>query len=241
MAAHRSVRSYEPTAVPEGDIRLAVGAARQASTSSHVQGYALLQVVDAAKRARLRELCGDQEQVERAGAFFVVCAEQRRHRLVAEEAGTPLACNLETFLVDVIDASLFAQNLALAFESLGYGMCFIGGLRNHLPEASRLLEIPADVFPLFGLCVGVPSSEGLRGSVRPRLPLDAIWFKDRWPDEERTRAAIREHDREMAAEFERRGLPGRNWSGGVARKLSKLQREHLAAFYRSQGARLELP
>lgn len=237
MAAHRSVRHYLPDPLPADAIAAAVRAAQQASTSSWIQAYALIQIEDRATRARLRVLTGDQEQVERAGAFFVVAADGRRHRLVAERDGAPRAPNLETFLLGVVDASLFAQNLALAFESLGYGICFIGGLRNRLPEVDRLLELPYEVLPLFGLCVGRPAP-GETAEGRPRLPLEAVWMRERYLDDAALLAAIDAHDREAAETYDRRGLPGRTWSGGVWRKFRRPVREHLLAYYESKGARL---
>ncbi|MDP6384924.1 MAG: nitroreductase family protein, partial [Planctomycetota bacterium] len=72
MAAHSSVRAFEPTPVPKEVIERCVGAAQRASTSSWIQAYSLLQVHDAAEREALAELCGGQPQVHTAGAFFVV-------------------------------------------------------------------------------------------------------------------------------------------------------------------------
>ena len=75
---------------------------------------------------------------------------------------------LEAFLVAVVDASLFAQNLCIAFESLGYGICYIGGLRNRLDEVDGLLELPHGVYPLYGLCVGRPAEDPVpRGHLGP--------------------------------------------------------------------------
>lgn len=237
MRRHRSVRAFLPEPLPDGAIREAVGAAQQAATSSWIQGYALLQVEDAAERATLAELCGGQRQVAEAGAFFVVCGDVRRHRLVAQDAGAERVDNLETFLLAVVDATLFAQNLILAFESQGYGTCCIGGLRNRLPEVDALLELPEGVWPLFGLCVGAPDPS-VATEVRPRLPVDGVWMKGRYADDDVLRAAIATHDVDAAAHYAARGLDGRNWSGGVWRRFAKSARDDLAAYYASKGARL---
>jgi len=236
IARHRSHRDFDDVPLDDETIERVVAAAQHAATSSHVQAYSLLRVTDAARRAELARLCGEQAHIATAGGFFVVCADQRRHQLVAERAAQPCVANLETFLVGVVDASLFAQNVVLGFESLGLGTCYIGGLRNELAAVDRLLELPAGVLPLFGLCVGVPRSDP---GQRPRLPLAAIYHVDRYASDADLHEWIADHDRAMAAYYEARGLPGRDWSGGTWRKLRVARRTHLAAFYRAKGAVLE--
>ena len=238
MSRHRTVRAFRPDPVPDAVIARCVAAAQQAPTSSWVQAYSLLQVTDPDRRARLVELTGGQPQVARAGAFFVVCADVRRHHLVAERLGKPHAANLESFLVAVIDAALFAQNLTLAFEAEGYGTCMIGGLRNELPTADALLGLPHGVWPLFGACVGVPDP-AVPTATRPRLPVEAVWVKDSYPDDDALWALIEQHDASAAEHYAARGLAGRNWSGGLWRKFARPFREHLAAFYQGKGARLD--
>ena len=61
-------------------------------------------------------------------------------------------------MVSVIDAALAAQNMSIAAESMGLGICYIGGIRNNLNEVSELLETPEYVLPLFGLVVGQPAN-----------------------------------------------------------------------------------
>ena len=235
IRSHRTIRRFTEEPVDDDMIRTAVAAAQRASTSSNVQAYGLLRVRDSAKRAELARLTGGQPQVAKAGAFFVVCADQRRHRLVAEARGAPFEADLETFLVGVIDAALFAQNLVLAFESAGLGICYIGGLRNELPEADRVLGLPRDVFGLFGLCVGVPDESPLE---RPRLGVDAVLFDDEYPSDDVAARHVEEYDERMRAYYAEIGKPGYDWSGGIARRFSKRTREHLFEHYTAKGARL---
>jgi nitroreductase len=234
LGRHRSIRRFRDDPVDDEVVRVAVRAAQQASTSSNVQGYALLRVRDAARRAQLAHLAGDQVQVERAGAFFVVCADQRRHALAAADEGRAYEPNLETFLVAVIDAALFAQNLIVAFEAHGLGICCIGGLRNRLPEVDALLALPEHVLPLFGLCVGVPDEAPV---LRPRLPLDAVLLEERYPDDAAMRAAMDRYDAAMREYYLARTGKPHTWRGGVTRKFERPVREHLHHFYASKGAR----
>jgi nitroreductase len=235
MRAHSSVRAFKPEALDPSRIRAAVSAAQMAATSSHVQSYALLQLTDRTVRARIAELSGNQAYVADCGAFFVVCGDMRRHRLIADRAGKRRTDNLETFLLAVIDASLFAQNLVLAFESDGLGICYIGGLRNELPTVDSVLGLPEGVLPFYGLCVGEPID---KPAVKPRLPVEAVWFRDHYPSDDEMLALVDAYDETMAAYYAGRGLAGRNWSGAIWRRFEAETRGHLAAYYGAKGAKL---
>ena len=239
MSGHRTVRRYWDTPVPDEHVAKAVRAAQMASTSSWIQAYSLYQVTDPAKRSVLREYTGDQAQVEEAGAFFCLCADTRRHRLIADREGAPYEGNLETFVLAVTDTALFAQNLALAFESQGYGICFVGGLRTRLPEVDSLLQLPHGVWPLFGMCVGEPADPQNPADVRPRLPLEVVWTKDGYPSDEAILSAMDTYDQEAAEYYTERGSTGRNWTGGTWRKFQTRRRELLLDYYRSKGATFE--
>lgn len=236
LAGHRSIRAFKDMPIPDGDVERAVRAAQQAASSSHIQAYSLLRLRSPQTREQLIELTGGQPYVAQCGAFFTVLADQRRHKLLSERHNSPHVDNLETFLLAVIDASLFAQNLVVAFESLGYGTCYIGGLRNRLPEVVELLSLPAGALPLFGLCVGIPDQDP---ESKPRLPLHAVLLEERYPGDEQVLAATEAYDESMSAYYEARGKPGHNWSGAIWRRYSKPSREHLAECYRGLGARLD--
>lgn len=238
MRGHRSIRRYAEEAVPDEHIRAAVEAGQAASTSSAVQSYCLIHVTDPGTRDRLIPLTGGQEKVARCGAFFAVCGDTRRHRLVAARAGRAYDAQLEAFLLAVIDATLFAQNLVLAFESMGYGICFIGGLRNRLDEVDALLGLPEGVYPYYGLCVGVPAEAPGR---RPRLPIDAVLFRDRYPDDEALLGHVDEYDEAFRRYLVERDVDParlRTWSDAMAAKFTDPQRDDIGAYYRSKGADL---
>jgi nitroreductase len=236
LAGHRSIRAFKDAPLPEADVERAVRAAQQAATSSHIQAYSLLRLRDPSVRARLVELTGGQPYVAGCGAFFAVLADQRRHKLLSARHDAAHVDNLETFLLAVVDASLFAQNLVIAFEAMGYGTCYIGGLRNRLPEVVELLELPEGALPLFGLCVGVPDQQP---ETKPRLPVEAICFEDRYPQDAELLERIDAYDEVMERYYERRGKVGHNWSGAIWRRYAKPHREHLAECYRGLGARLD--
>ncbi|MBL4770008.1 MAG: nitroreductase family protein [Planctomycetes bacterium] len=235
MRNHRTVRSFSDEALSTSDIREAVEAAQCAATSSWIQAYSILQVTDEAERQTLAELSGGQTQVRAAPGFFVICGDSRRHRLLMEKEGKPFQNNFEVFLTTVIDASLFAQNLVLAFESQGHGTCLIGGLRTRLADVAKLLEFPEGVYPLYGLCVGKPAEDP---GTRPRLPFEAVCFQGRYPSDEAMRIQMQQADQASETYYTKRGAPARTWSRGMLRRFAKLNREDLPQAYLNLGAEL---
>ncbi len=233
LARHASCREFSERPVAATLVEEAITRAQQASTSSHVQAYSLIRVTNVERRQKLVELTGGQPYVAESPLFWIVCADERRHHLVCREAGQEHAQNFETFLVAVIDAALFAQNLVVALEARELGVCYIGGLRTDLAAVSELFDLPPFIYPLFGLCAGYPS---VIQEVKPRLP--RVAYTDRYPQDEELLDEIREHDRVMASYYERRNLMGRIWSRGIQKKFERERRASVLPYYESQGAHI---
>lgn len=64
----------------------------------------------------------------------------------------------ENFIVATVDVALAAQNAAVAAESLGLGIVYIGGIRNRSEEVAELLGLPYLAYPVFGMCLELPGS-----------------------------------------------------------------------------------
>ncbi|MFC0300795.1 nitroreductase family protein [Virgibacillus soli] len=69
-------------------------------------------------------------------------------------------------MIATIDTALIAQNVITAAESLGYGGCYIGGVRNNPDPISRIVGLPDKVSPLFELCLGIPTEKN-RSKAKP--------------------------------------------------------------------------
>lgn len=237
LTRHRSIRRYADEPVRDADIEAAVRAGQAASTSSAVQSTSVIRVTDSAERAQLVELTGGQAMVAACGAFFVVCGDTRRHRLVVERAGSAYDAQLEAFLIAAIDTALFSQNMVAAFESMGYGVCYVGGLRSNLSGVDALLEIPHGVYPFYGLCVGVP---GEAPDARPRLPIGAVLHDGRYKPDAEVLEQIDRYDEVYRAYLKQRGASARAielaWSGRMADKFAQVRRPEVGDYFRSKGA-----
>jgi FMN reductase (NADPH) len=244
---HASVRRYKSDPVDQELVEEIVVAGQRASTSSNMQCYSVVAVTDGEKRSRLAELCGNQRHIRQAPLFLAWCADLSRLERVCERRGyQQVSRNVESFLVSAVDVALAMQNAALAAESLGLGMCYIGAIRNSPLEVIELLSLPELVFPISGMTVGWPAVEP---RLRPRLPLRAVlhWESYSTDGEEE---AIREYDQAMIATgiytgrqvhstSHSAGAHPYDWSEHTARRVSREVRASLKQELAEQGLLLK--
>jgi FMN reductase (NADPH) len=238
LLQHRSIRKYEDRPLSDEQIRFIVESAQAASTSSYMQAYSIIGVRNKEKKQRLAELSGHQPYVEANGHFFIFCADFYRHTVIAEMEEANMTDSLEStekFMVAVIDAALAAQNAAIAAESMGLGICYIGGLRNNLEEVAKLLNTPKYVIPLFGMTVGYPVHEPGK---KPRLPLAHIYHEDAYnQDEETYKKQLQQYNQTIKHYYTERtgGTRTDTWTGQMAQALSQPTRMYMKKFVEQQG------
>ena len=240
---HASIRKYKPDPIPQEMVESIVAAGQRASTSSNLQTYSAVAVTGSEERVRLAELCGEQGFIRQAPVFIAWCADLSRLERICQMRGYQQVSEyVENFLIATIDVTLVMQNAALAAESLGLGMCYVGAIRNQPKAVIELLELPRLVFPLVGMTLGWPDGEH---KVRPRLPTRTVlhWEKFDLADEE---DALFEYDKTMIETGSYRGrqvpVPGMegemqaySWLEHSARRASRPLRTGLREVLLAQG------
>jgi FMN reductase (NADPH) len=192
LAPHRSIRVFRPEPLPERMTERLVTEAQRAPSDATGQMYSFVRIAEPALRRRLSELSGDQRHVVEAAEFLVVCADLHRLARVLEHRGGMSGHFPATSLhFAAVDATLAAQRLIDAAESLGLGTVCVGGILNGIEEVVELLALPIGVLPLFGLCVGWPGEEP---GERPRVAMTSVLHTNRYQDQDS--AAI---DRDLTA------------------------------------------
>ncbi len=196
MLAHRSIRSYRPDPVPEKLLEEILNAATRASTSGNMQTYSIIVTRDAARRRALHAMHYEQEMILEAPLLLTFVADWRRMsrwcRLSEAEPGYD---NFLSFLVAFADALIAAQNAALAAETRGLGICYMGTTICATEKLIEFFELPTGVFPATTLVLGYPDEEP---ELRDRLPLASIVHEERFVDLDD--AGIRETYRERETE-----------------------------------------
>ncbi len=238
LKSHSSVRSYTDERLSKETVRELVSAGQHAASSHFVQAYSVIHVTDEAIREKLGNYSKNPHQFNGAGAALVFCADF--HRLQAAAAlhdRSIVFSHAEAMLVGTIDVALFAQNIAIAAESKGYGICYIGGVRNNPADISKLLNLPNGVVPMFGMTIGVPAKIN---EVKPRLPVDAVLHENMY-DASNYEKVLRDYDATMAAYYETRSSNQKiaGWTEQMADFLESPQRPHMKQFLREQGFEFE--
>lgn len=196
LKSHRSIRRYKPDPVPEELLQRILDAARQAPTSSNLQSYSIIVVTDQAKKTQLAEYCGKQAWVAQCPVFLALCPDLRRLERVCQLRGYKFSDRyIEMLLVATVDTALVAQNIVVAAEASGLGICLIGAIRNNPAPVSTLLRLPERVFTLVGMCLGYPDQQPM---VKPRLPEPVVIHREEYNDAG-LEALLAEYDRTIKA------------------------------------------
>lgn len=234
LEKHRSIRRFTTQPITESQIQEIIRCGQHAASSSHIQACTVIQVSDSVLRGEIAQLAGNQEYVRSAATFLVFCADLHRSQNICEQAETTFVPGMtEHFIIATVDVALFAQNCVIAAESMGLGTCYIGAVRNNPQEISTLLELPDQVYPVFGLCLGYPDQEI---DVKPRLSLSVVLKHNRY-DESNDAAAITTYDQTMHNYYQSRSGQRKDsrWTQEIAGLTSKEARPHMHEFLIRRG------
>lgn len=234
LKSHRSIRKFTDRPIEAELFRDLVSAGQAAATSSFLQGSTIVRVTDVTKRERIAELAGKQAYVVSAAEFMVFCADLKRPGNYCRKYDKPFEGDYtEHFIIATVDVALMAQSMVTAAESVGLGICYIGGIRNDPALVAELLELPKGVYPVFGLCLGYPDQDP---ETKPRLPMEVI-VKENVYNEEGDAARIEDYDKRVQDYYAKRtgGGHGISWTEQVSTLLSEKSRPHMRDFLKGQG------
>lgn len=192
MLNRKSVRRYTDEAPSDEVIESVVRAGQQAPFA-----YQLCSLLLSRKR---------EENPFKAPLLFTICVDSHRlEHVMARRNWEMISNDLSLLLFGIQDASLMAENMVIAAESLGMGSCFLGAAPYRAERIIREYKLPQRVFPLVQLTMGYPAEDP---PPRPRYPIEFTLFEDEYPefDEELIDRAMAEMDEGyLAQDYYRRG------------------------------------
>lgn len=215
VSKHRSIRKYKDQPVKEDDLQKILRAVQFAPTSVNGQQISVIVIQERATREKLAEWTGGQPWIAEAPVFLLFVADFSRVAMALEREGLPFANmeSIEATMVGCVDAGIGFANAMNVAEDLGYGIVPIGAVRRAPDEIIDLLKLPRYVYPVLGMCVGVPDQDP---EMKPRLPQELFVHRETYRPADPERLA--EYNRTVRAYMDRRtgGKDVRDWSEGVA-------------------------
>ena len=169
---HRTIRKYKDADIPDDLLNLLLEAGSRASTTGNMQVYSIIVTRDAGKKRQLASCHFNQPMVEKAPVVLTFCADFNRFNLWCRlNQAEPGYDNFLSFFTAAIDALLVAQNVCVAAECKGLGICYLGTTTYLAEKIINTLHLPAGVVPVTTVTVGWPDEDPPQAD---RLPLEAF-------------------------------------------------------------------
>ena len=198
MLAHRSIREYQDKPIDRALVdRVLTEALHGSSSSGNLNMVSVIKTFDIERKARLCELHFGQPMVLQAPLVLTFCADSHRTRQwLAQRDARPGFADFISWHVAGYDAIILAQTTALALQSHGLGICYMGTTLHSMAAIAEFLECPDNCLPVTSMVVGWPAEAPAQ---RDRLPPSA------WIHEERYQRPSAADIDARFAERERRG------------------------------------
>jgi nitroreductase len=199
LMQHRTIRKYRDQDIPEELMNRILEAGCRASTTGNMQVYSIVVSRDPDMKKQLAGCHFNQPMVAQAPVVLTFCADFNRfNKWCRQSNADPGYDNFLSFFTAAIDALLVAQNVCIAAESEGLGICYLGTTTYLAGKIIDLLHLPKGVVPVTTVTIGWPDEQP---GLVDRLPLEAIVHRETYQDY--TMEAISRHyaAKEAMAEY----------------------------------------
>lgn len=177
---HRTIRKYKSQKIAQEILDKILEAGTRASTTGNMQVYSIVVTSDDKIKEELWASHFKQDMVKQAPVVMTFCADFNRfNKWCNQRNAQPGYDNFLSFYTASIDALLAAQNVALAAESYGLGICYLGTTTYMADSIIKTLELPENVVPVTTLVVGYPDENP---DLTDRLPVDGVVHYEKYKD-----------------------------------------------------------
>lgn len=177
---HKTIRNYKSDPIDDKTLDTILKAGFRASTTGNMQVYSVIVTKDQQKRNELCKLHFGQKMVEQAPVLLTFCADFNRFNKWCEQRDAqPGYDNFLSFFTAAIDALLVSQNVAVAAEAHGLGICYLGTVTYQADKLVDFFNLPKGVVPVATLVVGYPNEDPEQVD---RLPHRAVIHHEKYQD-----------------------------------------------------------
>ncbi len=177
---HRSIRKYTSEKVSSEVLEKILNAGIRASTTGNMQVYSVVVTQDDSNKEKLAPCHFNQPMIKGAPVVLTFCADYNRFNKWCEQSNAkPGYDNFLSFVTGAIDALLVAQNVCIAAESKGLGICYLGTTTYTADKIIEVLNLPKGVVPVTTVTLGYPDESP---ELVDRLPLEGVVHYESYKD-----------------------------------------------------------
>ena len=178
ILSHRSIRKFRETEIPEHLLNKILHAGTRASTTGNMQVYSMVVTTNKELKEKLWSAHFNQDMVLEAPVHITFCADFNRFSLwCRSRKAEPGYDNYLSFFTAAIDALLVSQNVVLAAEAEGLGICYLGTATYNADLIVEILELPELVVPVAAIVLGYPREQP---ELTDRLPLEGVVHREKY-------------------------------------------------------------
>ena len=177
---HKTIRKYTSQKIEESLLSEILEAGTRASTTGNMQVYSIVVTQNDKMKEQLTPCHFNQPMVKQAPVVLTFCADYNRfNKWCKQNEAEPGYDNFLSFVTGAIDALLVAQNVCVAAESKGLGICYLGTVIYTADKIIDVLNLPNGVVPVATVTLGYPDEAPERAD---RLPLEAVVHYETYKD-----------------------------------------------------------
>jgi nitroreductase len=177
---HRTIRKYKQDPIPNTILEYILEAGTRASTTGNMQLYSIIVTTEEEIKTELAPCHFNQPMIKEAPVTLTFCADFNRfNKWCLQRKAEPGYDNFLSFFTAAIDALLVAQNVCVAAEDAGLGICYLGTTTYMAGKIIDILDLPLGVVPVTTLTVGYPDEWP---ETTDRLALEAVVHREKYQD-----------------------------------------------------------
>ncbi len=177
---HVTIRKFNNRTIDVELLNSIIFSGTRASTTGNMQLYSVIVSRDADKKEKLAPYHFNQPVAKNAPVLLTFIADFNRFSKWCEYSNAePGYDNLLSFTTACIDALLVAQNVCVAAENNGLGICYLGTTTYNAKEIITALDLPKFTFPVTTIALGYPAEVP---ELTDRLPLEGIVHNETYKD-----------------------------------------------------------
>ena len=177
---HVSIRKFKSQQVPDAVIDSIIYSGTKASTTGNMQLYSVVITETSEIKDKLIPLHFNQNVAKNAPVLLTFVADFNRFTRWCElNMASPGYDNFLSFFTAAIDAILVAQNVCVAAENQGMGICYLGTTTYNAREIINVLNLPKLTFPVTTIAIGYPDENPEQ---MDRIPLNGVIHRGKYND-----------------------------------------------------------